>query len=104
LKENTIGPLDLKTSQKSSEVLINGSGPLSIQPVTNNLCGLPTYTLEVSNDKVNFCSYTNDSTDISLSRAIQINYTSIPWKYMRISITSILGDSGIANFIFSHNE
>ena len=103
MKLDNVGPLDLKTSQKSSEVFINSSGPLSIQPVVNNLCGAPTYTLEVSNDKINFLNYSDESTDLSLEDAIQINYIKIPWQYMRISVSSVLGDSGIANFIFSYN-
>lgn len=103
MKNNTAGPLDLKTSQKSESVLIDGSGPLSIQPVTNNLCGAPTYTVEASNDKENFVSYHVLSTNTSIEDSIQINYKKIPWMYMRISITSVSGDSGIANFLFNYN-
>ena len=103
MKENILGTLNLKTSQKSSEVLIDGSGPLSIQPVTSNLCGSPTYTLEASNDKLNFVCYDDLSTDVSLEDSIQINYDKIPWKYLRISITSRLGDSGSVKFLFNYD-
>lgn len=103
MKDNTLGPFDLKTSEKSDSVLINGSGPLSIQPIVTNLCGSPTYTVEASNDKVNFLPYDPLSTDVSLEDSIQINYEKISWKYMRISITSVPGASGQANFIFAYN-
>jgi len=103
LKTKTVGPLDLKTSQKSDTVLIDSTGPISIQPVVENLCGSPAYTLESSNDKENFVAYDPLSTDVSLEDSIQINYEKIPWKYMRISVASRTGDSGLASFIFVYN-
>ena len=102
MKLNPVGPLDLKTSQKSSEVLIDGSGPLSIQPVAQNVCGTPTYTLEVSNDKDEniFFVYDGLLINVLFGKSLQIDYEKIPWKYMRISISSKVGDSGIVTFIF----
>ena len=102
MKINKTESLSLKTSQKTEEVGINGSGPLSIQPVVQNLCGTPTYTLEASNDKENFVCYDLLSTNVPFTYSLQINYEKIPWKYFRISINSKLGDSGSVVFIFNY--
>lgn len=103
MKTRTTDPIELKTSQTTGEVFVNCSGPISIQPVVDNLCGSPTYTLEVSNDKSNFVAYDPLSTGISLEDQIQIDYAKIPWLYMRVSVTAALGDSGTASFIFIYN-
>ncbi len=102
MKYKVLGPYDLKTSIKSDPVLIDGSGPLSIQPVAQNVCGTPTYTLEVSNDKDenSFVVYDSLSTNVLFGKSLQIDYEKMPWRYIRISTNSRLGDSGEATFIF----
>lgn len=96
----TTNEIDLKTSQVTEAVLIDGGGQLSIQPIVSNLCGAPTWTLEVSNvkDDESFVKYDVTTTGILFTKTIQSDYLVFPWKYLRLSCTSRIGDSGLVIF------
>lgn len=99
-----VGPFDLKTSQFSDGVITNLKGPISIQPISSNVCGSPKYSLQVSNDKVNFTNYDPLSTDLDVTDVIQIDYATFPWKYLRLGISSNVGDSGTVLFLICYNN
>lgn len=103
MKVKTLGPIVLGTSQETDAIVIDGSGPLSVQPVLFNNIGSSTYTIQVSNDKENYTDYNSMSTDVSVEDSVQIHYSQIPWKYMRMSVSSKDGDSGQLTFVVSHS-
>ena len=104
MKQYTTDQIDLKTSQVTEEILINGAGPFSIQPVVSNLCGSPTYTLEVSNvdDEDSFRPYGASASGKDLTDNIQSDYEKFPWKYIRLScVNTGPTDSGLVIFHIS---
>ena len=104
MKEAVTGEIDLKNSQKTEPVLVSGVAQFSIQPVVSNLCGSPTYTLEVSNlkDDGTFIPYDITTTDITFDKSIQSDYDRFPWKYLRLSCNSDgRTDSGLVIFHIS---
>jgi hypothetical protein len=104
--------IDLKTSFKTEGINILKGGVMTIQPIpVENVCGTPTYTIQVSNDKGTddrttdreddgrYVNLSPLSTNVSFEDAIQINYNPFPWRRMRICTNSKQGDSGKVNFI-----
>lgn len=92
--------VDLKTPFKTVGINIAGKGPISIQPIATNVCGSPTYSIEVSNDDAEGEYVTLDSTLCGLlfTKGVQIDSKPLPWKYLRFSTSSIEGDSGSVFF------
>jgi hypothetical protein len=92
--------VDLRTPFKTVGINIAGKGPISIQPIVTNLCGAPTYSVEVSNDDAEGDYVTLDSTlcDLLLTKGVQIESQPLPWKFLRISTSSLEGDSGFVIF------
>jgi hypothetical protein len=82
------------------------SGPISIQPIITGLTivGTPTYTLMVSNDSVNYVDYNKLSTNVDVSKSVQINYQDFPWKFIKITINIDVGDLGRLEFLITSFE
>lgn len=89
--------VDLSRTGSTASVLVY-SGPISIQPVTTDLRGVPTYTLEVSNDAVNYICYDDTTTEAPIDKAIQINYNGFPWRNFRLTVNFVTGSSGSVRF------
>lgn len=88
---------NLSVDGSTLAVPIEGRGPISIQPVLTTLVGLPTYTVEVSNDNENFICYHTSATDVAIEDSIWIAYDNIPWQYLRFVLTSN-GATGVVRF------
>lgn len=86
-------PLDVSVSSSTESIEII-DGPMSIQPVLDQVTGNPTYTVEVSNDGANFVSYTRSSTNVAVTKSIEITYGEIPWEFVRLSVTPGGGSTG----------
>lgn len=67
----------------------------NISPSTTDLTGAPTYTVEVSNNDVDWYSYDDLFTDIALTKAVESE--AISFLYVRVAITSN-GATGSAEF------
>ena len=76
---------------------------MSIQPVATDITGNPSYTLEISNDGINFCDYTRESSNLKTTSAIEILSNHIPWRYVRLTVTPDLS-TGSIYFIVSQGE
>ena len=69
----------------------------SVAPITfGNTSGDATYTIEVSNDDINWFEYNNQSTDVSVADAVDDNHLS--WVYMRIVYDSKTETTGTVRF------
>lgn len=95
IKESDI--LDLSINSSTSPISVVG-GPISIQPVVENLVGVPTYTLEVSNDEVNFSCFHRISTNLTVDTPIVIQEGSLPWAFLRLTVTTDVGVTGYVRF------
>lgn len=95
--------VDVSTSSYTNSVDILGA-PMSIQPVTENIIGNPTYTLEVSSDGVNFLSYTRSSTKVDVSKALEITHGDIPWKFLRMLVEPGGVSSGSIYFVVTQGN
>lgn len=78
--------LDVSMSSSTDNLPIY-SGPISIQPILDSITGSPTYTVEVSNDGLNFTSYTASSRNVSIVNSVEITYEKIPWKFIRVTVS-----------------
>jgi hypothetical protein len=94
--------LDLSVTSSTFRMQVLG-GPISIQPIIENLVGLPTYSLEVSNDKQNantgsFACFSRITTNLNIEDLIQIADGQVPWEYIRLTVTTVSGASGNVSF------
>lgn len=84
-----VNDIDLSVGGNSDPIELNGTGPISIQPVeVLPISGNPKYTVEVSNDGKAFVDYHKSATDVAIDDSIWIGYENIPWQFMRISISA----------------
>jgi hypothetical protein len=93
----TSTPLDVSTSSSTDYIEVI-DGQMSIQPILSSVIGDPTYTVEMSNDGSNFVCYTRASTNVAIAKSIEITHGSIPWKYIRFSVTPVGGSTGYVYF------
>ena len=103
MKESDSNTLDLSVDSETLRIFVEG-GPTSIQPIIENLVGNPTYTLEVSNDDSDtaeggtYTCFNRTTTNIAIDTPIQIAYGYLPWKYMRLKVTTDVGVTGSVKF------
>lgn len=92
--------INLKNSEATRGLLVGGSESLSIHPIVSNICGAPTYSVEVSNDdrEGDFKVLDDDLCNVAIDRPIYITYNPFPWKFIRFVTSSVLGDAG--NVVF----
>ncbi len=88
-------PFDLSADGYTNNYHIHGARPFSIQPTVESLAGNPTYTLEVSNDGINFIEFDKTTTKLDMTDQIQSNYSVFPWEYFRLAITSNAGSGTV---------
>lgn len=89
--------LDLSINSSTSPIRVIG-GPISIQPVAEDLVGSPTYTLEVSNDEVNFSCFHRISSNLTVDTPIVIAEGHMPWRNMRLTVATDVGVTGYVRF------
>ena len=102
--------LDLSVDSATLRILIEG-GPTSIQPIVTNLVGgTPTYTLEVSNEEGGtvesgtYNCFNRITTNLDIDTPIQIAYGNLPWKYMRLKVTTGPGITGNVQFLILQGQ
>jgi hypothetical protein len=103
MKISQTGELSLKSTHITDPVFVDFRGPVSIQSVvfcSDSYDGI-TYTLLVSLDKVNWETFSVDTTGVSIVDSLQINYDPFPWKYIRLT-TNGTSPTGTVKFIFAY--
>ena len=75
----------------------------SLAPIITGLSGAtPTYTIEVSNDNVNWFEYNNLSTDVSIVDAVDDNH--LAWIFMRIVYDKGTESTGTVEFELTQKQ
>jgi hypothetical protein len=78
--------IDLSLDQTTDSQSLCGSYQWSINATSGDVVGVPTYTIEVSNDDSTWYEYNNDSTNVAFTDAVDDNH--FAFKYIRLVITS----------------
>ena len=75
----------------------------SLAPIQSGVTGgNPKYTIEVSNDDINWFEYNNLSTDVSIDDAVDDNHLS--WVYMRIVYSGTGVSAGTIEFELTQKQ
>lgn len=75
----------------------------NITPITTGLTGgTPEYTVEVSNDNINWFEYNNLSTDVSVDDAVCDDH--LTFIYMRIVHQSKGATGGTVEYVFTQKQ
>jgi len=94
---------DASVSETSNSVTNCYKYEWAVAPVTSGLTsGDATYTIEVSNDNVNWFEYNNLSTDVSIVDAVDDNH--LAWIYIRIVYDAKTETTGTIEFNFTTKQ
>jgi len=90
---------DASISEASESLELCFNSGWSLTPVSSGLDGSPSYTLEVSNDNVNWFSYEEASKDVAIADGLDDTHQA--FIYARINYNAVDNTAGTVEFKYT---